>query len=268
VTADAGVLAPYVVGALSAGGVGVLASRRRELVKRWCTWVVTAPLVGGSLALGRPGAAALACGLGVVAAWEYARLAKLSAGDRAVLTLGLVVAPTVAWLSPAALPRLALLVPVAASVPALLRGVVTDRAARAMRLGFGLMWLGALCQLVTLGSRALAVIVAVSVGDVAAWCGGRLLRGPRMCVLSPNKTWSGALVGAAAGVGVLALAGAATPALVVAVAIGAPVGDLVESAVKRAAGVKDAGSWLPGFGGLLDRIDSLLVALAVAGALS
>src|SRR3954451_2850018 len=96
VTADAGVLAPYVVGALSAGGVGVLASRRRELVKRWCTWVVTAPVVGGSLALGRPGAAALACGLGVVAAWEYARLAKLSAGDRAVLTLGLVIAPTVA----------------------------------------------------------------------------------------------------------------------------------------------------------------------------
>ena len=45
------------------------------------------------------------------------------------------------------------------------------------------------------------------------------------------------------------------------IGLGAVWGDLVESAVKRTFGVKDAGSWLPGFGGLLDRVDSFIIVL-------
>ncbi|MDH6440064.1 CDP-diglyceride synthetase [Streptomyces sp. SAI-144] len=112
------------------------------------------------------------------------------------------------------------------------------------------------------------MFVAVSVADIAAYFAGRRLGGPRLSPLSPAKRWSGALAGAAAGVCVLAVLSALTLPMAIAVAVGGPAGDLLESMIKRGAQVKDAGHWLPGSGGLLDRIDSLLVALAVLLVLS
>ncbi|ASW57557.1 phosphatidate cytidylyltransferase [Plantactinospora sp. KBS50] len=235
---------------------------------RWCTWAVTAPVVGGALYLGAPGAALLAAGIGVVCAAEYGRLTRLPVPDRVALAAATILLPVGAWLAPAALPRLLVLALLGVGLVPVLAG---DVARGAHRLAYGVLgaaWLAALTGLVLVGPAALALFFAVSVADVAAFCGGRLLRGPALSPLSPAKRVAGTLTGAATGIGVLALLGALTPALAVAVTVGAPLGDLLESMVKRGAGVKDAGGWLPGFGGLLDRVDSLLVALAVAVVLS
>jgi phosphatidate cytidylyltransferase len=120
----------------------------------------------------------------------------------------------------------------------------------------------------------LIVGLAVALSDVGAFTVGSLLKGPKLApAVSPGKTWSGAagnLIGAALGVAILWVAvpdqwtTAGIAALIVTVAVGAVFGDLIESFVKRDFAVKDAGTALAGFGGVLDRVDSLLVALPLA----
>jgi phosphatidate cytidylyltransferase len=133
-------------------------------------------------------------------------------------------------------------------------------------------------------SLLLFLLCVVWAGDIAALYVGRAWGRHKLAsTLSPNKTWEGAigsLVGSvlAAG-GLLALAGwlesmnsakLSYPeevwywlVLAVLVNLAAQVGDLAESALKRSVGVKDSGSLLPGHGGVLDRIDALLLAAPV-----
>ncbi|MBG0829723.1 phosphatidate cytidylyltransferase [Planomonospora sp. ID67723] len=263
-----GDLIPYIAAALAAGGVAVALSRRREYVLRWCAWAAAVPVVVAALYAGPGGAAVLAATVGVVCVAEYGRLTRLPRPDRAVLAVAVAGAPVTAWLAPLHLPRMLAVAALAVALVPLLTG---DMAGGLNRLSLGVLgvvWFAPLTGVVLLGPAALAVFAAVSVADIAASFGGRLLGGPALSPLSPAKRWSGALAGAAAGLGMLALLGAFTPALVVAVAFGAPLGDLLESMVKRGAEVKDSASWLAGAGGLLDRLDSLLLALALAMLLS
>jgi len=267
---------PLVAGVLGAGGVAVAVlpakvRMRAELRRRWRTWALVAPVFLGAFFLGGGGTYTLAAGLGVVAAGEYARMAGLRRGDLAVLAAASAALPALALLAPHVLDlRAAALLLVAAALPSVLGG--DDRAGftRSARTAFGLLWIPvALTGLVTLGDTAVAVGLAVALGDVGAWCGGTALgrRGPLsrpLSPLSPNKTWAGVLGAAAATAALLLVLGAFSFPLWGAVIGGCVLGDLVESMVKRESGVKDAGSWLPGFGGLLDRIDSLLVALLLA----
>jgi len=109
-------------------------------------------------------------------------------------------------------------------------------------------------------------IVAVWAADVAAYAVGSSI-GRRKIVprISPGKTWEGTIAGflAAAAVVVLwnrPMLGLPTWSVAAAVLVGPAAfsGDLLESWVKRRVGVKDSGTMLPGHGGVLDRIDSLV----------
>ncbi|HEY8503770.1 MAG TPA: phosphatidate cytidylyltransferase [Gemmataceae bacterium] len=124
-------------------------------------------------------------------------------------------------------------------------------------------------------SLPLAIVFFVpKAGDVGAYVAGRLFgRTPFSPRLSPKKTWEGAAGGFAAAVAtmlVLLYAGGGmavgwAPALLfgAAVAVAAQLGDLAESMVKRDGHVKDSAHTLPGFGGVLDVIDSILFAAPV-----
>lgn len=262
-----------VVGLLAVTGAGVLTVGNAELQRRWTTWVLIAPVVGIPMWLGPGPTAALAAVLALQAVRELVPMVGLPQPERRLLTVVAVAYPAAAWLAPDLL-DLAPLLALTAAVPALLAGDARHGLRRAALTAFASVWVcWSLAHLVVLWPDAFVVCFAAAAADVAAWAGGRGLRRLRwarapLSPLSPNKTVGG-LVGALLGtVLVLALVGALTPGLVVAVAVGGIAGDLLESMVKRQAGVKDAGAWLPGFGGLLDRVDSLLIVLPLAAVLS
>jgi phosphatidate cytidylyltransferase len=261
------------LGILALAGIAVFTSRQRELIQKWTTWVLIVPVVGVPIWLGRGPTAVLAAVLAVVAVTEYARLVKLNRIDTTIL-LGLAVLyPLTAWLHPSWL-GLAAIGVLLCALPAVLDGDVADGGRRAAFTGFGSVWIcWSLAHLVMLWENAFLVCFAAAAADVAAWCGGKGLRRftwarRPLSPLSPNKTVGG-IVGALVGAFVvLTLLGTISPGLLIAVAFGGVLGDLLESMVKRQANVKDAGDWLPGFGGLLDRIDSLLLVLPLAFLLS
>ncbi|MBE3595438.1 MAG: phosphatidate cytidylyltransferase [Hydrogenibacillus sp.] len=114
------------------------------------------------------------------------------------------------------------------------------------------------------------VIAVVWATDSGAYFIGRLWgKRPLWPSISPNKTWEGAIgglfTGSLAGLFVAVLGGlsfrpTSLIATVAVVSLGAQIGDLIESAIKRSLGVKDSGGILPGHGGFFDRFDSMIVA--------
>ncbi len=151
-------------------------------------------------------------------------------------------------------------------------------------VGFTLIALPALREQTNGPSLVAFLLCVVWAGDIAALYVGRTLGRHKLAPrLSPGKSWEGAVASVAGSLlaagGLVALARwmanmdsakLSYPeelgywlGLAVILNIAAQLGDLAESALKRSAGVKDSGTLLPGHGGILDRIDALLLAAPV-----
>ena len=142
---------------------------------------------------------------------------------------------------------------------------------------FGVVWVGmAIAHAILLrelphgGGLVVAVLLGTFIGDTGAYLGGRLLGTRKLAPrISPNKTWEGLAAGILFGTFAVWWYGLSSEwmggrdgaILGVAVALAAPVGDLLESAVKRDAGTKDAGTLFGAHGGALDRLDAAFFTL-------
>lgn len=244
--------------------------------------IIAAILIGGPFFAALLGLALLAA-LGEIAAISGIRRSSpafvfAAAGLGALLGVGLTDAAPLFWvILPAVLAIIA-----AATIHAALRERQPDAAALNRHLAGGgamagaLLYLGlpaaAFVLIRTHGNGAewlLLAVLAVMATDAAAYAGGRTLGQRRLApAISPNKTVEGAVCGWLGGAGavlaldmIFGLNAGLWPLILLAITlpVASQIGDLAESLFKRARGVKDSSKLIPGHGGVLDRLDSLLL---------
>ena len=265
-------------------------SRLPPSVARILTAVVLLPILIASILFDQLGIVfcvlvAAAIVLGEIEFWLLARKKQVRADATAGLLSGLALLTIFYFTTPGKLPDLLmiqlilLLLVVGSLTAAMVRGAPYDR----MILSVSVTILSVM-YVALLGGHLIALRVGfapalsrhllsffflvVMGSDVAAYYGGRTFGRHKLAPnISPGKTWEGAAAGMLASL-LLAVAShywfflnlpikLALPLAAVMNVMGV-LGDLTESALKRSAGMKDTAQFLPGHGGILDRIDSLL----------
>lgn len=243
--------------------------RWADLRPRVLSAIVMVAVGAAEIWLGGRSFAALAILLTGGMIWE---LARITAPQRraAPLAMALVGAGSLlaALLLRSDLATAALLIPslALALTPRRDRRIAACYAAAIMISGFGLIEL----RFANGQSAILWLISVVVVSDVSGYFAGRILGGPKFWpAVSPKKTWSGTVAGwlGAVVVGFLFFRSdfGTIGVLVLSpiIAFAGQMGDIVESWLKRRAGIKDSSHLIPGHGGLLDRFDALIGATVV-----
>lgn len=281
-----GLLAVLLIDSLLAlwalAGFNTARLRGGVLFARWRVWACIAPIYGLSLFCGVLTLLALVTFLVYQGLREYSRLVGLPRTQGWILQGAGMIAVPAAAISPDTFYHLAPLLLIGATLQPLLPSADGAGVRHLAFVVFGWGYIPFLLGHLVLLYRyvdggpgiLLALGLATALSDVGAYVVGKRFGRRKLAPrLSPNKTWAGVvgnLAGAYLGVALMAYALPASPrplllaALPPVIALGALWGDLLESSIKREFERKDAGAWLPEFGGLLDRVDSLIVVAPLA----